>query len=93
MPASPASERKLTYVADVGALTVEEEGDVRGGALADLEQRFPPVRPVLLPEGRVGLVGGGVVGGAPDDFKAEARRAGGPAGDPLRLGVEADAED
>src|SRR4029077_5258187 len=70
-----------------------EDGDVRRHQGAQLDQRLPPVGPVLLPEGGVRLVAAGVRRGPLYDPGAVAQRPRRPAGYARWVGVEADAEE
>ena len=57
-----------------------------------LEQRLPPVRAVLLPEGAVRLEAARILLGLAHHLAAVTQRARGRTVDALRVGVEADAE-
>jgi hypothetical protein len=77
---------------DVAPLGVEQHRDLGGDSLPQLDQGLPAVRSVLLPEGGVWLVAADVLGGLSHHLETAVERAGHPARDALRIGVQPHAE-
>jgi len=78
-------------VIHIASLGVEQEGCGRR-LVAQLHERRPAVRAVLLPEGAVWLEAAHVFLGLPHDFLAVSQRARGATLDSLRVGIETDAQ-